>query len=175
MIKQLTSKRILLRPMKTSDADKVLEIRFNDSVTKFIDRVKIKSVDEANQFISKIIEGNNTGDWRYWVISLKDQTDLIGTICLWNFNNDKTTAEIGYELLPKYQGLGYVCESIDNVIEFGFSELKLEKITAWTHPKNFDSIKVLKKKGFNSKVKVQLRELFPNSLHIPFSHSKIKN
>ncbi|WP_435523251.1 hypothetical protein [Chryseobacterium indoltheticum] len=30
----------------------------------------------------------------FWGISLKDQPELIGTICLWNFSEDRKKAEV---------------------------------------------------------------------------------
>lgn len=57
---------------------------------------------DALQFILTIKERTQNNQTFYWGISLKDQQNLIGTICLWNFSEDRKEAEVGYELLPDY-------------------------------------------------------------------------
>lgn len=149
MIKKLKSKRVFLRPIEYSDSEKILEIRSDSSVNKFIDRAAMKNIDESIEFIRKLKSGNESGVSFYWVISKNDVNSAIGTICLWNFNEDRTTAEIGFELLPAFQGYGYVSESIDLVLDFAFNNLMIKKITAWAHHKNINSLKVLRNKGFH--------------------------
>ncbi|MBZ0179673.1 MAG: GNAT family N-acetyltransferase [Melioribacteraceae bacterium] len=149
MIKILQSKRILLRPIIEYDSKMIFELRSDQSVNKFIDRFTMKNIDESIKFIRKIMKGNESGDYCYWIISKLDVNSAIGTICLWNFTEGKTSAEIGFELLPAFQGFGYVSESIDSVLDFAFNELNLKQITAWAHHENSSSIKVLQKKGFH--------------------------
>lgn len=149
MIKLLQSKRILLRPIAESDYKIIFDLRSDKSVNKFIDRFVMKDIEESIEFIRKIIKYNVSGESCYWIISQLDETSAMGTICLWNFNHDKTIAEIGFELLPAFQGYGYVSESIDLVLDFAFNDLMMKEITAWAHHKNFGSLKVLQKKGFH--------------------------
>jgi len=149
MIKKLKSKRVFLRSINDSDSEKILELRSDISVNKFIDRAVMKNIDESVEFIRMIMKGNESSESYYWVISKNDVDSAIGTICLWNFNEDRTTAEIGFELLPAFQGFGYGSESIDLVLDFAFNELNLKQITAWAHHENSSSIKVLQKKGFH--------------------------
>ena len=73
---------------------------------------------------------------------------MIGSICLWNFSEDQKTAEIGYDLSPDYQGKGIMHESLCRIIEFGFQNLNLEFIEAFTHYKNEPSKKLLENNGF---------------------------
>ena len=40
-------------------------------------------------------------------------------------------------------------EAIKTVVDFGFNQLKLDKIEAFTHNKNENSNKLLEKNGFN--------------------------
>jgi ribosomal-protein-alanine N-acetyltransferase len=58
------------------------------------------------------------------------------------------TAEIGYELLPPYQGKGIMREAVENIISFGFNNMLLKTITAWPMPQNESSVKLLERSGF---------------------------
>ncbi|MCP6379763.1 GNAT family N-acetyltransferase, partial [Klebsiella pneumoniae] len=82
-------------------------------------------INDARYFIDAINEGIASKDWLYWAMILKGTQQLIGTICLWHFSNDKTTAEIGYELHPDFQGKGLMNEAIQTIIDYGFTTLQL--------------------------------------------------
>jgi ribosomal-protein-alanine N-acetyltransferase len=55
---------------------------------------------------------------------------------------------VGYELLPAFQHKGIMTEALEKVIAFGFDEMKLQRIEAWTTKENHASIKLLQKNNF---------------------------
>ncbi|KAA3611046.1 MAG: N-acetyltransferase [Calditrichaeota bacterium] len=144
----LNSPRLALRALQISDASQIFLIRSDSSVNKYLDRPAQKSNKEAESFISKINLGVKNNDCVYWAISKKDNPKLIGTICLWNFASDKNSAEVGYELLPDFQGQGIMNEALKSVIEFGFNEVGLDFIDAYSHSQNIPSKKLLEKNNF---------------------------
>jgi ribosomal-protein-alanine N-acetyltransferase len=83
-----------------------------------------------------------------WGIALENEPSIIGTICLWNFTQNNKIAEIGYDLDPKFQNKGIMSEAMKMIVEFGFNELNLEKIEAFTHAENLHSKKLLDTHGF---------------------------
>ncbi|MEO6548430.1 MAG: GNAT family N-acetyltransferase, partial [Ferruginibacter sp.] len=70
------------------------------------------------------------------------------TICLFKFADDNSKAEIGYELLPIYQGKGFMQEAASKVLEFGFQHIGLNSIEAYTHFENQNSTRLLEKLNF---------------------------
>lgn len=82
----------------------------------------------------------------------------IGTICLWNFSETKKEAEIGYDLLSNFQGKGFMSETMQAVIKYGFNTLNLDAIEACTHKENIGSVKLLEKYEF---------KLIPEEVDIP--------
>ncbi len=83
----------------------------------------------------------------------------IGSICYWNFDFEKKTAEIGYELLPQFHGKGFMEEALSKIIDFGFNELNLQSIEAFTDVNNKPSIKVLEKYNFVQNKTFELKEV----------------
>jgi ribosomal-protein-alanine N-acetyltransferase len=57
-------------------------------------------------------------------------------------------AEIGYELLPEFQGKGIMQEAVAKIIEFCFQALKLKSLEACADMNNRPSIKLLEKFNF---------------------------
>ena len=144
----ISSERLILRNVLESDALDILNLRSNDLVIKYIDRPKMKTKEEALKFILDRKKDNDENKVFYWGITLKSNKKLIGTICLWNFSEDKKYAEIGYDLLPEYHNKGYMNEALINVLEFGFIEKNITTIEAFTSYKNNSSIKLLEKNNF---------------------------
>jgi len=145
---ELETHRLNLSRLSLKDENQLLELRGDERVVEFVERPKAKSLKDVRNFIEKINSGMADNKWVYWSISLKNDPDLIGTICLWNFNEEKTEGEIGYELHPDYQGQGIMQETVEEIIKFGFETLKLNLIRAFTHSKNRKSSQLLKRKGF---------------------------
>ena len=142
----LSTDRLQLRQPELSDAPAIFAIRANDQVNKHLDREPAKTVDDARAFIEKINAGIARNEAFYWVITFEET--LIGTICLWQFSEKPSKAEIGFELHPDFQGKGFMQEALAAVLEFGFSELKLNFIEGYTNLKNAGSIKLMEKLGF---------------------------
>jgi len=136
-----------LRRPAISDAPVLIQLRTDPKVNQYLDR-KPLSLEETETFIKKIDKSIRKRDSLYWIICLKDTADLIGTICLWNFNDEKNSAEIGYELMSAYHGKGLMAEAASRVIALAFKKLKLDFLTAFTHPDNVPSARLLERYSF---------------------------
>jgi len=145
---ELKTKRLFLRKLKKDDASEIFYLRTNDIVNKYIDRKRPKRIDEANEFIIETLDGIKNNKWIYWAITLKDNPKLIGTICFWNFSNNKKIAEVGFELNPEFHGQGIMNEALISIIEFGFKTIGLDIIAAYIHKDNISSTKLVIKNNF---------------------------
>jgi [ribosomal protein S5]-alanine N-acetyltransferase len=144
----LVTERLTLRIIVKQDCGDLVLLRSNAQVNKFLDRPHATTKEEVDEFILKILRGIENDGLFYWIITLKEDNNLIGTICFWNFSADKKTAEIGYELMPNFQGKGIMREAVLRVINFGFNNVGLDQITAFPKKNNAKSIELLKKAGF---------------------------
>ena len=144
----LKTGRLTLRQLRSSDDNEIFALRSNDNVNKYLDRKPSKSIDDAKNFIKTINENIQRHDSVYWAITLNGTDKLIGTICLFDFSEDHSKVEIGYELLPDFQGKGIMQEAISKVIHFGFQHVGLNSIEAYTHSENQCSTILLEKLNF---------------------------
>jgi len=145
---ELLTKRLLLRQLAITDVSAIFSLRSSENVNKYLDRPRANSLDDARSFIERIVFGNSNDHWIYWAICFRDQPELMGTICLWNFSGQHRKAEIGYELLEQYQGQGIMQEAFSAVVPFAFEALQLNLIEAWTVRQNDKSIKILQRNHF---------------------------
>ena len=90
---------------------------------------------------------------------------MIGSICLWNFSEDRKTAEVGYDLSPTFQKQGMMDESMKKVLNFGIEEEGFVRFEAHTHYQNIGSIKLLERNGFTFLSRSQDPEFAHNAIY----------
>jgi ribosomal-protein-alanine N-acetyltransferase len=123
-------------------------LRSDKEVNAWLDRAPAMSLDEAAAFIQKVNKGIERDNCFYWGIALLESQVLIGTICIWNILADRKTAEVGFELLPAWQGRGFAQEALKAVITFCFDEAGFTTLLALTHKQNLASIRLLENSLF---------------------------
>jgi len=170
----LQTERLVLRQLSLSDDKDIYFLRSDSKVNEYIDKPFAQSITDAQQFIQKINAGIQKNENLYWGISNKNKSKLIGTICLWNFEADKLQAETGYALHPDFQGKGVMKEALLKVIEYGFNQLNLQSIKAFTHPENKKSIKLLEKLHFTRDLNTE-NEFEAKGINIPEIIFSIQN
>lgn len=143
----LETERLILKEISMNDLDFLFEIRNNDDNNKYIGRKK-SSLDQVKQFIIDRISDFKEERGIYWMVYNKETKQNVGSICCWNFNFENNSVEIGYELVPEFRGKGFMQEALSKVINFGFNELNLQTIEAFTDKKNQPSINALLKFNF---------------------------
>ena len=144
----LTTERLILRQLEITDYKAIFALRSDHSVNKYIDRPKSITIEEAKHFIKKINRGIAENEWIYWAVTLINDNQLIGTVCLWNISKEHAEAETGYELQPNFQGMGIMREVLSKIIDYGFQTMKIKTIKAYTHVDNLKSSKLLEKYNF---------------------------
>ncbi len=144
---KIITERLNLRKVLLTDADRVYYFRSDKEINKYIKRPP-QTQETAIAHIQLLDSNLRSGKGIAWGISTKESNELIGSICLWNFSEDKKTAEVGYDLDPKFQGKGIMSEALKAVLDFGFNQRGFETIEAYTDYRNIPSKKLLKQHGF---------------------------
>jgi [ribosomal protein S5]-alanine N-acetyltransferase len=144
----LKTERLTLRQLSVNDDKEIFALRSDKQVNKYIDRDPSNTIEDARKFIHKIAKVVKQNEGIYWAITLTNNDKLVGTICLFNFSNENDRAEIGYELLPAFQGQGIMQEATSKVLAFGLDVIGVKTIEAYTHLENKNSSKLLEKYNF---------------------------
>ena len=144
----LTTERLTLRQLLSSDEQGIFTLRSDSEINKYLDRQLSNSIDDASNFINIVNENIGKNDSLYWAITLNNRDILVGTICLYGFSDENYKCEIGYELLTNYQGQGIMMEAAEKVIDYAFNTIKVQKIEAFIHNHNQRSIRLLEKFSF---------------------------
>ncbi|WP_316820368.1 GNAT family N-acetyltransferase [Pedobacter gandavensis] len=144
----LTTPRLVLRSLSPQDLPAIYQLRSDPIVAGFTGRKPISHIDEAAAYLTKIERMIKNNECVLWAIAYQNSQELIGAICLWNFDVTNATVEIGYELLPAYHKQGIMAETIARVLDFGFNIMGVKTILAFPSAENLASVKLLEKAGF---------------------------
>jgi len=159
---ELESERLYFRKIVVGDAKDLFLIRSNDDVMRFLDVSRFKSIRDAENMIGSIEESYQKESGINWGIVEKHSNVFLGYFGFFRLIPAHCRAEIGYALNPVYWGKGYMHETINRLVRFGFEIMKLHSIEANVNPENEKSKKVLEKIGFKKEAYFRENYLFNN-------------
>ncbi len=170
----LETERLLLRRVVDEDVNEIFALRSDPEVMKYIPRPLVKTKEDALAHVAMIDEKIDSNEGINWAITLKDNPKLIGIIGHYRIKPEHFRAEIGYMLLPEYQGKGIISEAIKTVVKYGFEVMQLHSIEAIIDPKNFASEKVLQKNGFVKEAHLKENEFYEGRFLDTVIYSSLK-
>jgi RimJ/RimL family protein N-acetyltransferase len=85
--------------------------------------------------------------WGIWLMLAPAERSLVGDIGFKGPPDDLRTLEIGYSVLPAFQGRGYATEAARALIAWGFAQPGVRRVVANCLAGNAGSIRVLEKAG----------------------------
>lgn len=148
----LETDRLLLRPLELSDAEAMFAMDKNPEVHKYLWQTPVQKVAEVIKvihYVNEQYERNNIG--RFATI-LKETGEFIGWTGI-KFvddhveNGNTNFYDYGYRLAEQFWGKGYATEATYTWLDYGFKEMQIDKINAYTHAQNGASNHVLQKVG----------------------------
>lgn len=144
----LRTKRLILRrwtandiaPFAALNADPVVMERFPSTLT----------LDQTKSFVAAAEAHFEREGFGLWAAELIETGEMIGFVGLSipKFEAHFTPCvEIGWRLAHKHWGQGFAPEGAHEVLNDGFTRLKLEQIVSFTSTLNSNSIRVMEKIG----------------------------
>ncbi|HEY0977041.1 MAG TPA: GNAT family N-acetyltransferase [Flavobacteriales bacterium] len=143
----LTTKRMVLRQLRASDAERMFAMRSDPVVMEHVNRPMARTVEDATALIDRINGLIADGESLHWAMTLKGEDAFMGLIGIWRLVKEHHYGELGYTMMKEYWGQGYASEAIASVVELAF-QLGLHRVEAITRPGNLASMRVLEKNGF---------------------------
>ncbi len=139
----LKTERLILREMRLSDALDLYEMRQDVRMHENTDTLPDQSIEETIKYLEKMKSGVQNNRWIIWSIEHEKTNKVIGSICIWNIDETLSTGELGYGIMPSFQGQGFMKEALLSVVHYGFHNLPLKSLEAYTEKNNITSIKLL--------------------------------
>ena len=145
----LETERLLLRPFLLSDASDIQRLAGNWVIADTTLNVPHPYEDGmAEAWISTHQPRFEAGELAVFAITLKADSELVGAVGL-RVERSFDRANLGYWIGEPFWGLGYCTEAATSIVEYGFTELKLQKLYAEHLERNPASGRVLQKIGMS--------------------------
>ena len=143
----LKTERLLIRPTLEQDADLIYQLMNTPKFIKYVGDRNIYSIEDAATYIqNKMLPQLHSLGYSSYTLIKKTNGEKIGTCGLYN-RDGIDGVDIGFGLLPQYEGLGYAYESSNRLMKAAFEEFEIEEIKAITLKENIRSQRLLEKLG----------------------------
>ncbi len=144
------SERLLYRELLPSDADALFRLDSNPDVMRYVGIPPLTHLDQTREMIASIRQQYLDHGIGRWGVIVKETGEFIGWAGLKyiaELNGCKDNYDLGYRFVPEHWGQGYATEAARAFIDFGFQEMKLDRISAYLDVENAASQRVLEKCG----------------------------
>ncbi|WP_298900491.1 GNAT family N-acetyltransferase [uncultured Psychroserpens sp.] len=155
---ELESERLYFTKYKLEYAETLLFMRSHKAVSKYMDTEIPVKIEDTEKRIKGYHAAFKETKGITWAIVDKESHQLIGDFGIWKIDKHNSRGEIGYILHPNFWGKGYMRETFDTLIRFGFRDLNLHSLEANVNIENDNSKALLLKFGF--KLEARFRENF---------------
>lgn len=165
---QLETERLWLRKLSMHDAGDVFEYASVPEVSKYVTWMPHRTITDSKSFLKQVLYHYEQGVPSSWGIVLKENNKLIGTggFIWWLVEHSK--AEVGYVISNQYWNKGYMTESLNEILRFGFEIMQLERIEARCFIENTASERVMQKCG------MRFEGILRNSMYIKGEYRNFK-
>src|SRR5205807_234366 len=134
-----------LRKPVIEDAESIFTRYAQDLVvTRYLIWLPHKRIEETREFLNRCLDCWNTGSAFPWVITGKNDNQVMGMIEL---RVDRHTANLGYVLARDFWGNGYMPEAAGAIVDWALSQPEIYRLWAVGDIENKASARVLEKIG----------------------------
>jgi RimJ/RimL family protein N-acetyltransferase len=149
----ISTARLLLRPYDHDDFAGLYDLLGRADVNRYLYE-QPRSPEEVRQLIDERTDKvalNESGDLLSLVIARQEAPEApIGTAMLNWVSEEHGHAEVGYTIHPDHHGKGYATEVTRTLVDLGFRDTKLHRITGRLDARNTASHRVLEKSGMRT-------------------------
>jgi ribosomal-protein-alanine N-acetyltransferase len=139
----IETERLVLRRFTAGDLDKLVELRADPQVMRYIGDQSREKVEQRLQYYISHYEPHGFG---MWAVIDKRTGAMIGW-CGLIFLDETPEVEVGYGVARDYWGRGLMTEAARACLRYGFEHAALKRIVAVAMPENTASRRIMEKLG----------------------------
>jgi ribosomal-protein-alanine N-acetyltransferase len=151
---ELTGSSVVLREFRGQDLQNVLAVVGDNRVTQWLS-FDARGEDQAADMLSGILtRAQQTPRQEYYLaVALPHEGGLIGFARL--ALDGVQAGKVGYAIGFDHWGHGYATDAVRTLVDFGFRQLGLHRISAAIGPDNASSAAVVRKLGFGEEGRIR--------------------
>ncbi len=144
----LHTDRLTLRQLMPDDDEAVFGIRGDYQVTKYNIGDAYTDIREARTLIYNIKTEFDNHKAIRWGITVNPNHQVVGMVGYNYWNRQDHRASLGFDLRQDHWRRGIMTEAVHATLDFGFTQMGLNRMEADASIYNVGSIKLLRKTGF---------------------------
>lgn len=143
----LDTPRLILHPFRIGDADEVTRLANDEELSRYVPAIPYPyPKDAAIEWLSTHQRKYDEGEEVVFAVSRKTDNRLIGAIGL-IITPEHRRAELGYWIGREFWGNNYATEAAQTILDYAFTKLGLESVSANHLSPNTVSGRVMRKVG----------------------------
>ena len=147
---ELETERLRLTAPSAAYVDDIFEYARGREFSRYIGAKSPETVDEIARFVRHMIDENEAGQRRYWLVIEKSDGRCVGSMgFIVSAAHQHGVAEFGFGLAERCWGRGIFQEASREIFAFGFQQIGLARIQAIMKADNHRAINGCIKLGFN--------------------------
>lgn len=144
---EVETKRLYLRGLEEEDVVDIFEYCSLPETMRYVSGPKHKDIDFTLRLLRAFyLPYKRRNEPQVWCLVDQEKEKVIGHMYFHEVSIDQ--AQLAYMLHPAYWGKGYMHEALPELLQVGFSQLELRRITAMVAVSNVRSQKLLESFGF---------------------------
>lgn len=147
----ITTERLILRPLRPSDADDLLQYQSHADTVRYIpwpQRTRQQVIEALEKHASEASEHPEaTGEFALLAWELRETRQVIGQGNLGIVRASNRHAEIGWVTHPKFVRQGFALEATVALLDWAFGGLGLHRVTAAIDRRNQASARLAERLG----------------------------
>lgn len=147
-IPAISTDRIAIRQVHSSDLQDLFEINGDDAVTRFLPYATWQTLEDGGAWLARMQALAATGTGAQLVITRNADRKVIGTVLLFKFDEPSSRIELGYVLGRAHWRQGLAGEALCALCGYAFGPLRIRRIEAEVNPDNLASNALLLRLGF---------------------------
>ncbi len=146
----LPASHLLLREHAPSDKEAYFALMSDARAVRYYGRLPLTSLDEVDREFEDIRQGFEKSVFVKWAVAWKDTNRYVGSVGAWGLGNPHGRATLSCILSPAEWGKGIGHEALNEVMNYLFSELRLNRLQVYVDPANERAMVFFRKAGFQT-------------------------
>ncbi|TQR46276.1 GNAT family N-acetyltransferase [Paenibacillus popilliae] len=137
--------RVFLSRVTSDDLDFVCELETNTGIWLYEEQVESDKEKVRNKYLEQM---NSTSQYDFVITKEADGKSIpVGLAQIWSYSEHRKSWELGFAIIPEFQGHGYGLEAINLLLDFSFHQLGAHKVVAMCNCHNMKSMNLMEKLG----------------------------
>ncbi|UPK45542.1 GNAT family N-acetyltransferase [Paenibacillus pabuli] len=146
---EFVGQKIRITPVTEQDLDFICKLECDASIWSFEESVETDKEKVRDKYRSHFATTDEKPyAYDFIIRSLEDpEGNPIGLIQMWSYVDLRKSWEIGFAVLPEYEGKGYGSEATSLLLQFAFQKLQAHKVVGMCNSQNVRSAALMQHVG----------------------------